>query len=190
MFSLTCLIWLVSCWIPQGIPAEREKAGQLQQLCDFFFPSQRWIVWFMQLMLSNNLFHPAASRSLKTWSQIRDKWTFSQFYPLKRWHGDITGLYQMIQFCFFYLCKNSMLNWDLHLLFSCVTIPEPKPRFRNSCHLKKTKQWLRIDTSAPVLCTGEPTAASIKTVLNSNQQMWAISDRLFVNVAKWASVRV
>lgn len=69
-------------------------------------------------------------------------------------------------------------------------IPEAMARFRNSCHLKKTKQWLRIDTSAPVLCTGEPAAASIKTVLHFNQQMWAISDRLFVNVAKWASVRV
>lgn len=68
-------------------------------------------------------------------------------------------------------------------MLNCVTTPDVKARSKTSCHLKR----LNIDrglTHLPPSCAREAAAASIRTVLNLNQQMCAIRDRLCGNAAK------
>lgn len=88
----------------------------------------------------------------------------------------------------FYLYKKP-LDRDLHLMFSSVTTADVKARSKTSCHLKRLNSDRGL-THLPPSCAREAAAASIRTVLNLNQQMCAIRDRLCGNAAKWAPLRL
>lgn len=155
-------------------------------------------------MLSNNLFHAAEIEiSLKTWSQITDKWTSCQFYPLNRRHWCLSSpichrqdkhrwlnaiLIKWACRVLFLLYKKPLKSRS-ELMFSCVTTADVKARSKTSCHLKRLNSDRGL-THLPPSCAREAAAASIRTGLNLNQQMCAIRDRLCGNAAKWASLRL